>query len=311
MIRIIVMMLLAFIVAVVRAESSSSYKHIWQKLEHEFDLFKTRHGKFYSDNKEHDRRKNAFFDNNHEIQKWNKLFENGKISFKSGTNEYSDMPHGEFNSAMNGYKRSKTSKRLKSYAATAFVPPSVDWRRTGAVTPVQNQQMCRSCWAFGAAGALEAQLYKKTGHLVPLSVQNLVDCSASDGNHGCDGGCAEIAFDYVRKNGGIETNASYPYTGTYGKCRYRASQMGFVVDGFVEIPHGNETALTAAIYNVGPVAAAIDASRPSFQHYQTGIYDDPSCDANRLTHTVLIVGHGSEGPRRDFYIVKNSWGEMS
>lgn len=302
--RIAVVMLLVLIVTVANAEPSYR-KQFWHELEHEFDLFKTRHGKLYSDHTEHDRRKNAFFDNKHQIRKSNKLFKIGKISFKSGTNEFSDISNKEFNSVMNGYKRSNTSKPIRSYALTSSFssfPSSVDWRRKGAVTPVKSQQQCRSCWAFSAAGALEAQMFKKTGHLESLSAQNLIDCSVTDGNHGCDGGCAEIAFDYVRQNAGIDTDASYPYTGTYGKCHYSASSEGFTVEGFVEIPHGNESALTSAVFNVGPVAAAIDASRPSFQHYRTGIYDDPTCNANRLTHTVLIVGYGSEGPGRDYYI---------
>lgn len=35
-----------------------------------------------------------------------------------------------------------------------------------------------------------------------------------------------------------------------------------------------------------------------------GIYDEPSCNPNNLSHAVLLVGYGSEGGQ-DYWIIKN------
>jgi cathepsin L len=57
---------------------------------------------------------------------------------------------------------------------------------------------------------IEAQYAQKTGQLIKLSEQNIVDCSQSYGNSGCGGGTMNNVFNYIKDNG-VSTEQSYPY----------------------------------------------------------------------------------------------------
>lgn len=103
----------------------------------------------------------------------------------------------------------------------------LDWRKKGAViTAIENQGQCGSCWAFTATGALESQHFIKTGDLVRLSAQNLMDCSGSFGNQGCNGGFMDNAFEYIKANKGVDTEVTYPYEAEDGKCRFNRTNVG-------------------------------------------------------------------------------------
>ncbi|KFD56685.1 hypothetical protein M513_02361 [Trichuris suis] len=245
------------------------------------------------------------------IVKHNVQFKAGRESYQLRMNSFGDMTYSEFISTMNGYKRStgglKRDAKIYAPQPVSSAPKNIDWRKLGLVTPVKDQKACGSCWAFSATGSLEGQHMRKYGSLVSLSEQNLVDCSSKFGNMGCNGGLMEQAFEYIKSNGGIDTEKSYPYEGIDGKCRFNNATIGATDHGYVDIMKDNETALMLAVANVGPVSVAIDASQESFQFYHKGVYYERKCSTETLNHGVLVVGYGSSN-RMDYWIVKNSWG---
>uniref|UniRef100_A0A8C2XGY1 Cathepsin 12 n=1 Tax=Cyclopterus lumpus TaxID=8103 RepID=A0A8C2XGY1_CYCLU len=170
-----------------------------------------------------------------------------------------------------------------------------------------SQGFCGSCWAFSTTGAIEGQIYKKTGQLVSLSEQNLVDCSRSYGTYGCNGAWMANAYDYVVNNG-LQATDAYPYSSVDTQPCYYDSRLAVAhIKDYRFLPKGDEQALADAVATVGPITVAIDADHSSFLFYSSGIYDEPTCNPNNLSHAVLLVGYGSDGGQ-DYWIIKNSWG---
>ncbi|XP_015379675.1 PREDICTED: cathepsin L1 [Diuraphis noxia] len=297
--------------------SSVSSIKLNEVIEEEWSLFKIQFKKLYDDVKEETFRKKVYLDNKLKIARHNKLYESGEETYALEMNDFGDLMQHEYTKMMNGFKPSlagdsnftKDEAVIFLKSENVVIPKSVDWRKKGYVTPVKNQGQCGSCWSFSATGALEGQHFRKTGVLVSLSEQNLIDCSRKYGNNGCEGGLMDNAFKYIKSNKGLDTEKSYPYEAEDDKCRYNPENSGATDKGFVDIPEGDEEALMHALATVGPVSIAIDASSEKFQFYKKGVFYNPHCSSTELDHGVLAVGYGSDKKGGDYWIVKNSWGK--
>jgi len=236
----------------------------------------------------------------------------GNSTFNVAMNKFGDLSLQEFTKLYTGLKSKPIPAAPVMHNEIVIqrpaIPASVDWRTKGAVTPIKNQGQCGSCWSFSATGSTEGAHKLQAGlALVGLSEQNLVDCSQAEGNEGCNGGLMDDAFQYIIKNNGIDSEASYPYTAQTGTCHFNAANVAAHLMSYQDVTAESEPALTADVAARGPVSVAIDASHSSFQFYSGGVYYEPECSATQLDHGVLAVGYGMSGSSA-YYIVKNSWG---
>jgi cathepsin F len=189
--------------------------------------------------------------------------------------------------------------------STEDLPESLDWRTKGAVSDVKDQGQCGSCWAFSAVGNIEGLNAIKTGKMVTLAEQQLVDCD-HNGDQGCNGGLMDNAFQYLVEAGGIESDKDYKYTARDGNCKFNKSKVAVKLAGFEDISQ-NEDQIAAALVANGPLSIAVNAN--PFQMYTSGILRPTkrSCNPAELDHGVTLVGFGVEKGVK-YWIIRNSWG---
>ena len=248
-----------------------------------------------------------FFDNVKLIVSHNSEVKLGTHSFKLGLNQFADLTNDEWKGVYltnKFYKDKIVRPNIVELPDTA--ENSVDWRDQGAVTAVKDQGQCGSCWAFSTTGSVEGAVAQSTGKLVELSEEELVDCSGSYGNKGCNGGMMDNAFQYIIDNGGINSEDDYEYTASDGTCD-SSKQKNHVasITSFNDVPRSDEQQLKNAVAQQ-PVSVAIEANR-LFQFYKSGVFT-ANCGTN-LDHGVLVVGYGTDESGQDYWIVKNSWGD--
>jgi C1A family cysteine protease len=279
-----------------------------ERVEELFYEHMTKYDLDISDGKEFLKRMDIFSDNLRIIENHNA---DEKKTFTMGLNKFSHLTHEEWKSMMNfGAVPPKLRQNAKVHGEPSTmegVPDSVDWTAAGAVTPVKNQGQCGSCWSFSTTGSLEGAYYIKNSNLVSFSEQELVSCDHSD--NGCNGGWMDAAFTWINGNGGLPTEADYPYvsgSGSVPPCNTSKKMVsGSAPSSFTDVQPGSVSALMSAVAQQ-PVSVAIQADQSAFQHYSSGVLTS-GC-GQQLDHGVLATGYGTSDDGIDYWMVKNSWG---
>ncbi|XP_039132573.1 ervatamin-C-like [Dioscorea cayenensis subsp. rotundata] len=267
--------------------------------------------KSYKDSSEKEKRYEIFKDNLRYIDEHNTR----NHTFTLGLNVFADITVEEYRATYLGTMPPSHSLYMTTdeniekdesddrYFNMTNTPSSIDWRDLGAVTPVKNQGGCFSCWAFAVLATVEAINQIKTGNLISLSEQQLVDCHKKT----CQGHQLHKTYEYIVSNGGVDTDKDYPYKANVTKCDTAKENKKVVsIDDYKMVTQQNEFALMEAAANQ-PVAVIVEAYERNFQLYKKGIFT--TYCGTKVDHAVTIVGYDSTGGV-DYWIIKNSWGDF-
>jgi KDEL-tailed cysteine endopeptidase len=204
--------------------------------------------------------------------------------------------------------KSNTSKR-KNENKLAKLGPPIDWKASGFVSTVEDQQNCGCCWNFAGISMIESFFaIKNKSPLQVLSRQQSLDClqAAISKPGSCQGGHFVFMAMYAQ-TASFALASNYPYTGTQGSC---SIPPGPTISKIVTSFSVNDKVTPQQLYNIlkrHPVAVNIDAASQEFIYYQSGILKF-AC-GSQPTHAVLVTGYGQDEKGTQYWIIKNSWGE--
>lgn len=183
------------------------------------------------------------------------------------------------------------------------LPSSADFRHI--MPPIQDQGRCGGCWAYATTAMVDFWTNVQdpgTKH----SEQQILDCWAGPGSHGCRGGNAGGALRYLQL-AGHESNSTYATTagtsGVAGSCQHKSVNVAAMLSDRPKFLSSEADLAVAAASQVVVKGLYLGANN-AWLHYKSGVFNDPMCGADKQNgHVVAIVGYTD-----DYWIVRNSWG---
>lgn len=218
-----------------------------------FNDWKVKHNKKYASKEKEETAMDRVLEVKVKVDEHNKLYEQGRTTYKQKLDPFVDMTSDEMRAQMMGLTVPKQKgSRISARAAEPIYQPgpaSLNWTALGLVTPVKYQGSCGSCWAFAAVGVVDSIL-RKRNIVTEVAPQQLVDC-ATEGCWGCSSGWTYYALDYVMKNFMI-MEYYYPYVAQANNCSTarKPKMTGLISSVFYIETHGKgKYSLKICIFN--------------------------------------------------------------
>jgi len=248
---------------------------------------------------------------------------------KNDGNQVSDETYVDHDRRCNSNIRSNTSFPVKSNLFAPLDPNYNSTKSTTQDTPDyfnwkdfeghdwttiikdQLQDMCGSCWAFGALGGLEStiKIWENNPDVdIDLSEQYILSCSSGS----CNGWYLSSTLSWIKHNGMI-TEECLPYQADdtipcESKCpEWREYLIG--IKNYEKIARGDITAIQEALIEYGPLPATMEVYEDFYPNYTGGVYKYTN-GGYVFGHVVTIVGYDNTwgGEDEGYWICKNSWG---
>ena len=236
----------------------------------------------------------------------------GFHGFSLGLGPFTDLTNEEYREQFlgaNEFVTKKSSSLLKKPRLGDLPPSNYDLRTLHGAAPIMQISNCGNGYHFAAKTVLEYCDAIKNNINPPLNlgIQKIIDCG-----DGCTNSDSDDALTYIKNNGGLPTEANYPYTGVEAQCSSPAPGT-IVTVGYYSALDSDEDDIKKFLYNKGAVAVNIDASPYDFQHYTwvadaENIYNSDDCSTYCLNYWATLVGYGKTETNHLYWILKATYG---
>ncbi|CAJ0917244.1 unnamed protein product, partial [Mesorhabditis belari] len=206
-------------------------------------------------------------------------------------------------------KKNQGGRVIEKSRRKRSIPASFDWRTTGAVNDIKNQQSCGDCWAFASVASIEiidnlVNCRTSNTTRVTYSEQQITDCTyASQQRDGCQGGGGPDALKYVIQNG-ITTSAAVPFTsgasGKGGACPSTINPKKMPIRDWMDLTN-DVPGMMNFVATTAPIIVGMMVCNDFQLVYKSGVYDGSTNDnVNCGAHALTIIGYGTDTSGKDF-----------